>query len=82
MVHQALVRAKIDLSLIFYDLTAFVVHGTYTDSQHVDFGFANNTPMNKRKFKAGLNVSADGNIPAIMSCGRDGRPTCLQSKRT
>lgn len=61
---RALVQAKIDLSLIFYDLTAFVVHGTYADSQHVDFGFANNTPMNKRKFKAGLNVSADGNIPA------------------
>lgn len=60
---RALVQAKIDLSLIFYDLTAFVVHGTYADSQHVDFGFANNTPMNKRKFKAGLNVSADGNIP-------------------
>jgi hypothetical protein len=61
---RALVQAQIDLSLIFYDLTAFVVHGTYAHSQHVDFGFANNTPMNKRKFKAGLNVSADGNIPA------------------
>ncbi len=27
------------------------------------FGFAHNTPMNKRKFKNGLNVAADGNIP-------------------
>jgi transposase len=63
IVHQALVQADIDLSLIFYDLTAFVMHGTYTDSQHVDFGFAHNTPMNKRKFKTGLDVTADGNIP-------------------
>jgi len=58
-----LVQAEIDLSLIFYDLTAFVVHGGYGDSQHVDFGFAHNTPMGKRKFKAGLDVAADGNIP-------------------
>jgi transposase len=64
IVHRALVQAGIDLSLIFYDLTAFVVHGRYTDSQHVDFGFAHNTPMDKRKFKTGLNVAADGNIPA------------------
>jgi len=63
VVHQALIQAEIDLSLIFYDLTAFVVHGSYADSQHVDFGFAHNTPMDKRKFKAGLDVAADGNIP-------------------
>jgi transposase len=64
IVHRAFVQAEIDLSLIFYDLTAFVVHGAYADSQYADFGFAHNTPMNKRKFKAGLNVTADGNIPA------------------
>jgi len=63
IVHQALVQADIDLSLIFYDLTAFVMHGAYSDSQHADFGFAHNTPMNKRKFKVGLDVAADGNIP-------------------
>jgi transposase len=63
IVHRALVQAEIDLSLIFYDLTAFVAHGAYADSQHVDFGFAHNTPMDKRKFKAGLDVAADGNIP-------------------
>jgi transposase len=63
VVHRALVQAEIDLSLVFYDLTAFVVQGAYAESQHVDFGFAHNTPMNKRKFKAGLNVVADGNIP-------------------
>jgi transposase len=64
VVHRAFVQAEIDLHLIFYDLTAFVVHGVYADSQHADFGFAHNTPMNKRKFKTGLNVAADGNIPA------------------
>jgi transposase len=64
IVHRAFVQAGIDLTLIFYDLTAFVVHGAYTDSQLADFGFAHNTPIDKRKFKAGLNATADGNIPA------------------
>ena len=63
VVHRALVQAEIDLSVIFYDLTAFVVHGAYSESQHADFGFAHNTPMGKRKFKTGLNVAADGNVP-------------------
>jgi len=63
VVHQALLRANIDLSVIFYDLTAFALHGSYADSKHVGFGFAHNTPMNKRKFKVGLDVAADGNIP-------------------
>jgi transposase len=63
IVHRAPVQGNVDLSVIFYDLTAFVVHGEYTDSEHVDFGFAHNTPMDKRKFKTGLDVSADGNIP-------------------
>jgi transposase len=62
VVHRALVQGGVDLSVIFYDLTAFVVHGEYTDSKYVDFGFAHNTPMDKRKFKTGLNVSADGNV--------------------
>ena len=64
VVHQALLRANIDLSVIFYDLTAFALHGSYTNSQYVNFGFAHNTPMNKRKFKTGLDVAADGNFPA------------------
>jgi len=63
VVHHALVRFDIDLSIIFYDLTAFVVHGAYSESDYAKFGFAHNTPMGKRKVKAGLNVSADGNIP-------------------
>jgi len=63
VVEIALLKADVDLSLIFYDLTAFIAHGHYADSEQVDFGFAHNTPMNKRKFKCGLNVAADGNIP-------------------
>ena len=63
IVHHALVRFDIDLSIIFYDLTAFVVHGAYSESDYAKFGFAHNTPMDKRKVKAGLNASADGNIP-------------------
>lgn len=63
IVHRALVQADIDLSLIFYDLTAFITHGEYHVSRYVSFGFAHNTPMNKRKFKTGLNAAADGNIP-------------------
>jgi hypothetical protein len=74
VVQRALVQAEIDLSLIFYDLTAFITHGTYAGSQHVDFGFAHNTPMNKRKFKLGLNVAADGNFPADYELWR-GRTT-------
>jgi transposase len=63
VVHRALIQFDIDLSFIFYDLTAFVVHGTYADSEYADFGFAHNTPMNKRKIKAGVNATADGNLP-------------------
>lgn len=64
IVHHALIHFDIDLSIIFYDLTAFVMHGAYSESKHVKFGFAHNTPLDKRKVKEGLNVSADGNIPA------------------
>jgi transposase len=64
VVQRALVQAEVDLNLIFYDLTAYIMHGAYADSEYADFGFAHNTPMNKRKFKNGLNVTADGNIPA------------------
>lgn len=63
VVEVAMLKADIDLSLIFYDLTAFIAHGRYAGSEQVDFGFAHNTPMNKRKFKLGLNVAADGNLP-------------------
>jgi transposase len=65
IVDQALRRTKLDLSLIFYDLSAYIAHGEYADSNLVDFGFAHNTPMNKQKFKAGLDVSADGHLPLL-----------------
>ena len=68
VVETALLKADIDLSLIFYDLTAFTVHGRYPDSEIIDFGFAHNTPSNKRKFKTSLNVTADGNLPWLYRC--------------
>jgi transposase len=63
IVQRALIRFDIDLSFIFYDLTAFTVHGAYEGSALLDFGFAHNTPLDKRKVKLGLNVTADGNVP-------------------
>jgi len=60
---RAINHFDIDLSVIFHDLTAFVVHGEYEKSKLADFGFAHNTPMGKRKFKLGLNTIQDGNIP-------------------
>lgn len=65
IVNVAIRKGNIDLSLIFYDVTAFVAHGRYSESELIDFGFAHNTPSNKRKSKLSLNVSADGNIPYI-----------------
>jgi transposase len=63
VIQQAYQQAGIAVTVLFYDLTAYVMHGEYRNSDLVDFGFAHNTPMNKRKFKAGLNVTADGNVP-------------------
>lgn len=63
VIQQAHRQADIDVTVLFYDLTAYVMHGEYQNSDLVDFGFAHNTPMNKRKVKEGLNVTADGNIP-------------------
>lgn len=63
VIQQAHRQADIDVTVLFYDLTAYVMHGEYQNSALVDFGFAHNTPLNKRKFKASLDVTADGNIP-------------------
>ena len=63
IMEQALVKAQIDLSVIFYDVTAFIAHGRYAESECIKFGFAHNTPSNKRKLKLGLNATADGNLP-------------------
>lgn len=81
VVETALLKADIDLSLIFYDLTAFVSHGRYPDSDLIDFGFAHNTASNKRKFKTGLNVTADGNLPWLyrLWSGRTADQATVQS---
>lgn len=63
IIDVAIRKANIDLSVVFYDVTAVVAHGSYAESEVIDFGFAHNTPSNKRKAKIGLDVSADGNLP-------------------
>jgi transposase len=65
IVNVAIRKGNLDLSVIFYDVTAFVAHGHYSESELIDFGFAHNTPSDKRKGKVSLDVSADGNIPCI-----------------
>jgi transposase len=81
VVETALLKADVDLSLIFYDLTAFVAHGRYPQSELIDFGFAHNTPSNKRKFKTGLNVTADGDLPWLyrLWSGRTADQSTVQS---
>jgi transposase len=63
IVNQALLRFDVDLSVIFYDLTAFVMQGKRPDSDLSDYGFAHNTPSDKPKVKQGLDVAGDGNVP-------------------
>jgi transposase len=63
IVHEALQRFDIDLSFIFYDLTAFVMQGEFEESQIVDYGFAHNTPSGKQKIKEELSAASDGNVP-------------------
>ncbi len=84
VVETALLKANIDLSLIFYDLTAFAVEGCYPDSEIIDFGFAHNTPSNKRKFKMALNVTADGHLPWLyrLWSGRTADQATVQSNMT
>jgi transposase len=84
VVETALLKADIDLSLIFYDLTAFIAQGRYPDSEVIDFGFAHNTPRHKRKFKTGLNVTADGHLPWLyrLWSGRTADQATVQSNMT
>jgi transposase len=63
VVSRAIERYNIDLSVIYYDLTAFILHGEYQASELVTYGFAHNTPSDKQKLKAGLNAAADGQVP-------------------
>jgi transposase len=62
---QALLRYQIDVSVVFYDLTALVMTGDHPDSDLVDYGFAHNTPSDKQKVKLGLLVTADGGLPCL-----------------
>jgi transposase len=62
IVIRAFEHYDIDTSVIFYDLTAFVMEGEYKDSELADFGFAHNTPMDKRKVKLSSNATQDGSI--------------------
>lgn len=63
IVNATLVQFDMDVSFIFYDLTAFVMQGEFKDSDKVDYGFAHNTPSDKQKVKEALSVSRDGNVP-------------------
>jgi transposase len=62
IIMRAFERYDIDTSVIFYDLTAFIMMGEYKGSELVDFGFAHNTPMDKRKIKLAGNATQDGGI--------------------
>jgi transposase len=62
---QALLRYQIDLSVLFYDLTALVMTGEYPDSELVDYGFAHNTPSDEQKLKVGAVATRDGGIPLL-----------------
>lgn len=62
---QVLLRYQIDLSVLFYDLTALVMTGQYPHSELVDYGFAHNTPSDDPKLKLGVVVSQDGAIPLL-----------------
>lgn len=62
---QAFLHYKIDLSILFYDLTALVMAGQYSQSDLVDYGFAHNTPNDDPKIKLGLMVSQDGGVPLL-----------------
>ena len=68
---QVLLHYKIDLSILFYDLTALIMTGQYAQSELVDYGFAHNTPIDDPKLKLGLVASWQG-IPLLFRpwCGR------------
>jgi transposase len=62
---QTLLRYKIDLSVVFYDLTALIMTGKYDKSELVDYGFAHNTPSDDPKVKLGMIASQDGGVPLL-----------------
>src|SRR3990172_7090385 len=62
---QAFRYYKIDLSVLFYDLTALIMTIQYAQSELADYGFAHNTPSDDPKVKLGLVASQDGGIPLL-----------------
>lgn len=64
IVSRALMRYQIDLSLVFYDLTAFYFEGEYKNSSCVTFGFTR-THKGKKQRKLALNVTAKGKFPFL-----------------
>ena len=68
IVAVALQKSGVDLSVIFYDVTAFVTHGQHADSKLMDFGFARNMPSNKRKLKLALNGDAPARFLLSIQC--------------
>ena len=60
-----LLRYQVDLSVVFYDLTALIMTGKYDKSALVDYGFAHNTPSDDPKVKLGLVASRDGGLPLL-----------------
>jgi transposase len=78
---QTLLSYRIDLSILFYDLTALIMTGQYPESALVDYGFAHNTPIDDPKLKLGLTASRDGGIPLCFRpwCGRTADKATVQS---
>ncbi len=61
---RALVRYRIDLSLVFYDLTAFYFEGEYKNSTQVTFGYSRQQKGKKQR-KLALNVTARERFPFL-----------------
>lgn len=64
IVGRALVRYKIDLSLVFYDLTTFYFEGEYEESQAIVLGYSR-THKGKKQRKLALNVTAREKFPFL-----------------
>ncbi len=61
---RALIRYRIDLSLVFYDLTAFYFEGEYKNSTQVTFGYSRQQKGKKQR-KLALNVTARESFPFL-----------------
>jgi transposase len=61
---RALIRYRVDLSLVFYDLTAFYFEGEYKNSTQVTFGYSRKQKGKKQR-KLALNVTARERFPFL-----------------